>query len=89
MIDTGASSTCIDDVTAQNLQLPVIDVVQMASASHATTQRNAYPAVVELVGFPIRLDVPRPIGAAPASQGLIAILGRDLLRYCTLHDSGP
>ena len=34
LIDTGATSTCVDDVAAQQLQLPAIDVVTIASASH-------------------------------------------------------
>lgn len=33
LIDTGASTTCIDDLLAQSLGLPVIDEVQIRSAS--------------------------------------------------------
>ncbi|HXT36113.1 MAG TPA: hypothetical protein VN837_11080 [Chloroflexota bacterium] len=85
LIDTGASGSCIDDMTAQQLSLPVIDVVQMASASHAATQQNVYPAVLEVVGASIRIEVPRAMGATLQSQGLIALIGRDLLQQCTLH----
>jgi predicted aspartyl protease len=67
LIDTGASATCIDDATAQQLQLPVIDVVAMTSASHASTQQNVYPVLIEVVGG-IRIDVPRAMGANLAPQ---------------------
>jgi hypothetical protein len=45
LIDTGASNTCIDEEVAQKLGLPVIDVVQMSSASQASTQQNVYPVL--------------------------------------------
>jgi hypothetical protein len=50
LVDTGASTTCIDDALAQQLKLPAIDVVQMTSASHAGTQANVYPIQMEIVG---------------------------------------
>lgn len=87
LIDTGASSTCIDESVAQQLGLPAIDVVQMTSASHANTQQNVYPAKITLMnGIPI--NVPRAIGAALKSQNIIALIGRDFLQYCTLFYNG-
>ena len=71
------------------MALPVIDVVQMASASHAATQQNVYPAHLEVVGSNVHIEVPRAIGAALASQGIIALIGRDVLMQCTLHYNGP
>ncbi len=88
LIDTGASATCIDEVSAQRLQLPVIDVVQIASASHASTEQNVYPLHIEIVGFPIGLDVPRAIGAPLAAQGLLVLIGRDALHQAVLIYNG-
>jgi predicted aspartyl protease len=88
LIDTGASSTCVDAQAAQQLQLPVIDVVQLASASHAATQCNVYPVHIEMIGFPIQIDAPRVIGAELAAQGLLMLIGRDVLQHCTLHYNG-
>jgi hypothetical protein len=51
LIDTGATSTCIDEAIAKQLNLPVIDVVSIASASHADTKQNVYPAMIEVVGI--------------------------------------
>ena len=88
LIDTGASVTCIDDEAAQTLQLPIIDVVRMASASHASHQANVYPIKVQIVGLPIGINAPRAIGAALKPQGLVALLGRDILMHCTMHYNG-
>jgi predicted aspartyl protease len=89
LIDTGATATCIDDAVAGQLQLPVIDIVQVASASHASTRQNVYPAQIELGGTGITIDARRAIGAPLASQGLIVLIGRDVLQQCTLFYNGP
>ena len=79
LIDTGASSTCIDESLAQQMNLPVIDVVQMMSASHDATPTNVYPIQLQVIGTPIRVEVPRALGATLASQGYVALIGRDFL----------
>ena len=88
LIDTGASSTCIDEAVASSMGLPVIDVVSMASASHASTRQNVYAIQMQIVGSPIRVEVPHAIGAALQAQGIIALIGRDYLQHCTLHYNG-
>ena len=88
LIDTGASTTCIDDATAQEMRLPVIDVVHMISASHVSTPANVYPIQLQLVGTPIRIEVSRVMGARLKEQGLIALIGRDFLANCTLFYNG-
>jgi len=88
LIDTGASGTCIDDEAAQQMQLPVIDVGFMWSASHAQTPSNIYPIQIEVTGFPIRFQSPRTMGAALKEQGLLLLIGRDILRHCTLFYNG-
>lgn len=88
LLDTGASNTCIDDEAAQSMQLPVIDVGSMCSASHAKTPSNIYPAQIEITGFPIRFQSPRTMGAALKEQGILLLIGRDLLRSCTLFYNG-
>lgn len=88
LIDTGASSTCIDDEAARQLSLPVVNVVNVASASHASTPQNVYPIQIEVVGLPISIEAPSAIGAALSPQGLIALIGRDVLTHCTLFYNG-
>ncbi len=84
LIDTGASSTCVDDSVARRLGLPVVDVVHISSASHPSTLQNVYPVQLMIEGFPVSIEVPMAIGTMLASQGIIALIGRDLLRHCTL-----
>jgi predicted aspartyl protease len=88
LIDTGATSTCIDDVAAQQLKLSVVNVVTVASASHASTPQNVYPIQVEVVGLPISIEAPSAIGAALAPQGLLALIRRDVLQHCALFYNG-
>lgn len=88
LIDTGASTTCVDDSVAQQMQLPVVNVVNIASASHASTKQNVYPIQIEVIGLPISIETPNAIGAALGAQGLIALIGRDVLQHCTLFYNG-
>ena len=88
-IDTGATSTCIDDAAAARLNLPAIDVVTVASASHPSTQQNVHPIQIEVIGLPITISAPRAIAAPLAAQGLAVLIGRDVLQHCTLFYNGP
>jgi predicted aspartyl protease len=87
LLDTGAVSTCIDEEAAQKLQLPVVNVVNMASASHPSTKANVYPVKFQIAGLPFDFTA-LAIGAPLAVQGLIALIGRDVLQHCTLIYSG-
>jgi hypothetical protein len=91
LIDTGASTSCIDDEAAMQLQLPVVNVVKMASASHAATDRNVYPISFDIVGFGAKITVnsPRVTGAELKVQGLLLLIGRDLLANTCLFYNGP
>ncbi len=89
LIDTGATSTCIDEAAAARLRLPAIDVVTVASASHASTQQNVHPIQIEVIGLPITISAPRAIAAPLAAQGLLVLMGRDVLQHCTLFYNGP
>lgn len=87
LIDTGASSTCIDEQAAKDLGLPVIDIANMQSASHEKHQCNVYP--VQIITPIVTLNAPRAMGAALASQGLLVLIGRDVLQSCNLFYNGP
>jgi predicted aspartyl protease len=87
LIDTGAISTCIDEETAKQMQLPIINVVNMASASHPSTKANQYPVKFQIVGIPMFFNS-TATGAPLKVQGLIALIGRDLLQHCTMIYNG-
>lgn len=88
LIDTGASKTCVDDVAAKAMGLPVIDVTNMTSASHHAVKQNVYPVLIEIVGTAIKIDC-RAMGATLKSQGIVALIGRDALRHFTMFYNGP
>ncbi len=88
LIDTGATSTCIDVGIAEKLNLPVVDVVSVVSASHADTKQNVYPALIEVVGIAIKFNAFRAIGVPLAAQGIDVLIGRDLLQHCTIFYNG-
>lgn len=88
LIDTGAMFSGIDDAAAQALGVPVVDVIQTHSASHANTEMYVYPIYFDVVGSPIGMDVSRCAGCALSSQGLLMLLGRDVLSLCLLVYNG-
>jgi predicted aspartyl protease len=88
LLDTGASNTCVDEEEAEKMKLPVIGVGSMSSASHAKSPSNIYPIQIEVTGFPIRFQSPRTMGAALKEMGLLLLIGRDLLQYCTPFYNG-
>ncbi len=88
LIDTGASTTCIDDEAAKKLELPIINVVNMASATDASSSRNVYPVLIEIVGTPIKVNANGAIGANLSAQGLVVLIGRDVLLGFTLFYNG-
>lgn len=88
LIDTGATNTCIDDQAAQSLVLPIIDVARMTSATHANQQCNIYPVQINMPPN-LTINAPRAMGAGLAAQGLLVLLGRDVLQACNLFYNGP
>lgn len=87
LIDTGASNTCIDEQAAKELGLPVIDVGSMLSATHQKVPCNIYP--VQIITPIVTLNSPRTMGASLAAQGLLVLIGRDVLSRCLLFYNGP
>jgi predicted aspartyl protease len=88
LVDTGASDTCNDGGHAQQMGLPVIDVVNLTSATHVNTLQNVYPIRIEFAGVPIAIDAPRAIAANLTAQGLLLLIGRDVLQHCTFIYNG-
>ena len=87
LIDTGAALTCIDETMAQKLGLTVIDTCVMHSASHSV-QVNVYAISFETPKREIFGSVLRSPGMNLAPQGIIMLLGRDILSNCSLSYHG-
>ncbi len=90
LLDTGASVTCIDDAAAQKLKLRPIGIANMASASHSATKMKVHPARIHLVGTDILISTQHAVGASLGAQGgIIALIGRDIMKDFTLFYNGP
>lgn len=88
LVDTGAGVTCIDINAATQLKVPIIDYANLSSATHANTTQPVYPVQLQIPGSPIGINAPRAIGVPLASQGIIALIGRDVLKDSILIYNG-
>ena len=86
-IDTGAEGTNVDIDVAEAAGLPIRGIGMMRSASHAQILTPLFAGIVQLPG--LNLNATRMMGAKLAPQGLIALIGRDLLRHCIFIYDGP
>jgi predicted aspartyl protease len=88
LIDTGATVSAVDEQTAQELKIPIVDQGKMTSASHESSPCNLYPIQITIGGVLV-LQVPRAMGAKLKPMGLVAIIGRDILQQCAFFYNGP
>ena len=93
MIDTGATATCFDTNAAQRAGLPTVGVARMASASHANHPVPTFAGkiICSTITINVEINVAPSMGAnlSAVSNGLIALLGRDVLKSAILTYNGP
>ena len=90
LVDTGASRTCFDEGAAQKAGLPVVDTATMASASHTDHRVQVFMGKIVLLQTNIVIDVEGGLGVnLSAFNGLIALIGRDLLKNTIFTYNGP
>ena len=88
-MDTGASRTAVDIDTAKKLGLPVTKPAKMSSASHADVIVPVFAGQLEMPGF-TKIAVPHGlIGVNLNGNGVIALIGRDLMKVAVLTYNGP
>lgn len=68
--------------------LPTVDVVTMTSATHANEPCNVHPISIEVTGANINIEAPDALGANLAPQGLLLLIGRNVLQHCNLIYNG-
>lgn len=88
LVDTGASSCCVEESCLIGLGLRPIRPVTVSGQNGPTVQ-NIYQARLSFPGTPIPMLDIDVIGVQIASQNLLSLIGRDLLRHCVLIYNGP
>lgn len=95
LVDTGASCTCIDPESLAPLQLTPTGTVAMSTPSTGTTPHQTEQFDIALIipgatGTESPLYVPTlpVVSSVLKNQGIDALIGRDLLKRCTLHYNG-
>lgn len=89
LIDTGATSTCLDVQSASEAGLPIVGSGKMLTATEEVT----VPILAGVLSFPFpdfpSVNITRAYGVNLKSQGLIALIRRDLLMRSILIMNGP
>lgn len=88
LIDTGATSSCINDAIAQELNLIIRNVINVGTPAGVTSQPTydvgfALPNLTQQNILPMQV-----LGADLSGQPYQALLGRDILRMCTFVYNG-
>ena len=87
LIDTGASVTCIDQEAARTAGLAIVDSGPMHSATHENHIVPIYAGMIQIQTFPA-FRTTRAYGAHLEPQGVIALIGRDMLASCMFTYNG-
>jgi len=82
LIDTGATSTAIDNDCAKALNLPIIATQTISTPSDARHEAMVYSqGLIRLTGTPIKFSASRLVGVSLKNQGIQILFGRDFLRH--------
>ncbi len=89
MIDTGATTTCFDEAAAKKAGLPTIGVTSMSSASHPNHEVPLFSGKITTPTVTINVEKGMGANLSAVSNGLIALIGRDVLKSAVLVYNGP
>lgn len=86
LIDTGASRTCVDESVLATLGINAIGLVSVGTAA-GSIERPLFPARLGFPEFKLVVDLSSVIavdlqGQIVQDSPLIALVGRDILRFC-------
>lgn len=87
LIDTGASGSCIDNETAKELGFIARDVSKIQTPA-GESERPVYDIGFALPGLQTNILPVIAVGIDLAKQPYDALIGRDILKFCTLVYNG-
>ncbi len=88
MIDTGAGVSAVDVPVIQQLQIQPVGAIQVLTAGGPQPQQQ-FPASFSFPGTPFpTIFFSFVIGANLAGQGIVALIGRDVLRHFVMVYNG-
>lgn len=88
LVDTGAAVSCIDRDAAERAGLSVVGEGRLGSATHANEVVPIYAGRLRIQRF-VDISLMSAYGANLQHQGLIALIGRDVLQEWTVFYNGP
>ncbi len=89
LLDTGASVSCVDSTVIQTLGVAPVGSTKLYTPS-GSSQQNQYPVRFEFPGSNLpAIETMRAIGSQLQQQGIIALVGRDVLASFVLVYNGP
>jgi hypothetical protein len=88
MVDTGASKTCVDGHVISAMSVPPLNRIEIHTPGGLTNQ-YLYPARFVFPGTQLPpIDFSSVIGSELAAQGIVALIGRDVLQHFLLVYNG-
>lgn len=89
LLDTGASRTCVDRDAIKSLSIPSIGIERVYTPQ-GSEEQNKYPVRVSFPSTPLpSVEFGSAYGATLKEQGIIALIGRDLLTHFVFTYNGP
>ena len=88
MIDTGAARTAVDVDAAKQAGLIAVDSGVVHSATHENARAPVYMCKFLFPGWSMQISPATVLGLSLASQGLVALIGRDALSQCIFVYNG-
>ena len=89
LVDTGADATCVDRRVAERARLGFVGETRMTSATHDGEIVPLYSGRLAIDGLARDIELETICGLNLEPQGLVAVIGRDILEECVLVYNGP
>lgn len=89
LLDTGASRSCVDKETIRQLNIPSIGIERVYTPQ-GNEEQHKYPVRISFPGTTLpTVEFGSAYGSTLKEQGLLALIGRDLLTHFSFIYNGP